>query len=273
MKVTTGPMLLLITVGGLIVYLGQKYFEGATAHPPTPAYAQVAAPLGGVSPLPAFCTQDEPALVQREAAVATVKAQQVGQSAEFDRRLSEIIQREADLNARQAGMEAREAELVKGQSELAQGWVTFELERTTFKEEKGRLAQEEQRLNNLKTDLDGSAAQLAQWESALYSERIKLDEEWRLVRSQQDEFQFLLWVLYGLITVTTTVLLALVWLAYRLIRPSSPPENRPQEDSKVEILHPTHLPGRNAKRGKEPAPDWPFTKPIQALDRTLRALP
>jgi len=203
MKVTTGPMLLLLTVGGLLFYLGQKTFEGDVSLAASPAHPPEASQ-------PAFCIQDEAALARREEEVTAAEAQQAEQSSDLERRLSEVTQRETALDARLAEVEAREAE-------LAQGAAALEQERTAIKAEEDRQAQEDQRLKDLQVELDGRAAQLDQRESRLNSARIRLDGEKAMVRRQQDEFRLLLRVLYGLIALTCATLLVIIWLAYRLI--------------------------------------------------------
>jgi hypothetical protein len=203
MKVTTGPMLLLLTVGGLLFYLGQKTFEGGVSLAASPAYPHDASQ-------PVYCIQDEAALARREGEVAAAETQLGEQSSDLERRLSEVAQRETALDARLAEVEAREAE-------LAQGAAALEQERITINEEKDHQVQEDQRLKDLQVELDGRAAQLDQRESDLNTARIRLDGEKAMLRKQQDEFRLLLRVLYGLIALSFAILLAIIWLAYRLL--------------------------------------------------------
>lgn len=181
MKATTGSMLLLITVGGLIVYLGQE------------------------------------ALARREADVVAAGAQPAEQSSGLEPQMGVITQRQVELDARQGWLDTREAELARWQSELEQESAAIELERIAIQAEKDRQAQEEQGLKNLQADLQGKAANLDQREHALNSDRAQLDREKGALSKQQEQSRILLGVLYGLIAVTCATLLLIIWLAYHLV--------------------------------------------------------
>jgi hypothetical protein len=196
MKATTGSILLLIMIGGLIVYLGQKALAANNALPIPSGYSQENAMTNPGSPQPALNTPYEATLAQREADIAAAEGRLAEQSSELERQMGEVTRRQAELDSHQAGLETREAKLASGQSELAQ---------------------EEQRLKDLQVDLDGKAADLDQRERVLNSDRIQLDRGKDALRKQQEETRILLWVLYGLIALTCTTLLVIVWLAYRLV--------------------------------------------------------
>lgn len=196
MKVTSGYALLLITIG-LFILVGQEFID-----PTSLGYTQEAS-----QPTP--CIQS---------------------NANFMDEAMQLERRETELDNRQAELETREADLAKRESELAQAKVTIEKERIAIQEDKDRVAQEEQRLKDLQRTLEDRDTQLDLKEIALTKEIKKLEDERSAVHRQYNEYRVVLRVLYGLIVVTFVVLIANIWLAYRLnqtsrwsLAPTRPP--------------------------------------------------